>query len=197
MRAISGVSTRAQPANGPIETHTIITPSFCLEIKYLPPFVTRSPMNARRGKNAAPSPKQGTGTDVRRSGRLTNRFSRRLRDQHPADSPGRAERPGRSRSGAGDGRPAAGPVAAARLRGPGRASRFRPSGGRLVSHGLVTARLLTDCFVAAQVAVDVPIVVEIRYEVGRIIGDGNFAVVREGVDRYPIISIMAFLGTAT
>lgn len=31
--------------------------------------------------------------------------------------------------------------------------------------------------------VDVPIVVEIRYEVGRIIGDGNFAVVREGVDR--------------
>lgn len=31
--------------------------------------------------------------------------------------------------------------------------------------------------------VDVPIVVEIRYEIGRIIGDGNFAVVREGVDR--------------
>lgn len=28
-----------------------------------------------------------------------------------------------------------------------------------------------------------PIVVEIRYEVGRIIGDGNFAVVREGIDR--------------
>ena len=32
--------------------------------------------------------------------------------------------------------------------------------------------------------VDVPIVVEIRYEIGRIIGDGNFAVVREGVDRW-------------
>ena len=31
--------------------------------------------------------------------------------------------------------------------------------------------------------VDVPIVVEIRYEIGRIIGDGNFAVVREGIDR--------------
>ena len=30
---------------------------------------------------------------------------------------------------------------------------------------------------------DVPVVVELRYEVGRIIGDGNFAVVREGVDR--------------
>ena len=27
-------------------------------------------------------------------------------------------------------------------------------------------------------------VVELRYEVGRIIGDGNFAVVREGVDRW-------------
>ena len=31
--------------------------------------------------------------------------------------------------------------------------------------------------------VDVPIVVEVRFEVGRIIGDGNFAVVRQGVDR--------------
>jgi len=36
---------------------------------------------------------------------------------------------------------------------------------------------------AFQMVVDVPIVVEIRYEIGRIIGDGNFAVVREGVDR--------------
>jgi hypothetical protein len=34
--------------------------------------------------------------------------------------------------------------------------------------------------------VDVPIVVEIRYEIGRIIGDGNFAVVREGIDRLKI-----------
>ncbi len=34
--------------------------------------------------------------------------------------------------------------------------------------------------------VDVPIVVEIRYEIGRIIGDGNFAVVREGIDRLAI-----------
>lgn len=34
-----------------------------------------------------------------------------------------------------------------------------------------------------QMVVDVPIVVEIRYEIGRIIGDGNFAVVREGIDR--------------
>ena len=37
-----------------------------------------------------------------------------------------------------------------------------------------------------QMVVDVPIVVEIRYEIGRIIGDGNFAVVREGIDRLVI-----------
>jgi len=40
--------------------------------------------------------------------------------------------------------------------------------------------------------VDVPIVVEIRYEIGRIIGDGNFAVVREGIDRL-VIHLFFFL----
>ena len=34
-----------------------------------------------------------------------------------------------------------------------------------------------------QLVVEVPAVVETRFDVGRIIGDGNFAVVREGVDR--------------
>lgn len=48
------------------------------------------------------------------------------------------------------------------------------------SFQLFSFHILTLLF---QMVVDVPIVVEIRYEVGRIIGDGNFAVVREGVDR--------------
>ena len=34
-----------------------------------------------------------------------------------------------------------------------------------------------------QLVVEVPVVVEVRFDVGRIIGDGNFAVVRQGVDR--------------
>ena len=40
-----------------------------------------------------------------------------------------------------------------------------------------------DLAASNQMVVEVPIVVEIRYEIGRIIGDGNFAVVREGLDR--------------
>uniref|UniRef100_A0A0N7ZVQ9 non-specific serine/threonine protein kinase n=1 Tax=Daphnia magna TaxID=35525 RepID=A0A0N7ZVQ9_9CRUS len=118
------------------------------EIKYLPPFIARSPMNTRRGKSGSSRTGYTGGTS----------------QTHRSPSNGRA--------GGSMGKSMVVGVAGVDVE-------QRPRDSSL-------PRVYEDPDELAssnQMVVDVPIVVEIRYEVGRIIGDGNFAVVREGIDR--------------
>ncbi|EFX77430.1 hypothetical protein DAPPUDRAFT_305787 [Daphnia pulex] len=96
------------------------------EIKYLPPFIARSPMNTRRGKSG--SSRTGD-TFLRKSGDSSHLilvgYIYRLQWRNPSES----------------------------------SLDIKWAGQHGEKH------------------------VEIRYEIGRIIGDGNFAVVREGIDR--------------
>lgn len=105
------------------------------EVKYLPPFVTRSPMNPRRGKPIG------------------------MKSGSPAVPVLSHNRP---------------------------SSQGKPNETELRPREPSLPRAYedhVDTSTSGLVVVDVPVVVELRYEVGRIIGDGNFAVVREGVDR--------------
>jgi len=105
------------------------------EVKYLPPFVTRSPMNPRRGKPISMKSGSPAGPMLTHN-RATAQGKSNETELLPRE----------------------------------------PSLPRVYEDH-------DDTAASSQVVVDVPMVVEIRYEIGRIIGDGNFAVVREGVER--------------